>query len=75
MKKQSRQSLENRAGRMGLRLTEASTHAKMEAASRNQRIPRWELSDGKWQNSIRGFTTLEEVATDLDQREITNQFH
>lgn len=47
-----RQTLENRAGRLGLALSEAGRHVKMEVANNNEAIPRWELSDGKHQSSL-----------------------
>ena len=50
----SRQSLETYANRMGLELSEAGRHARYEAANNNERLPRWQLSDGKYQSSIRG---------------------
>ena len=65
-----RQTLENRAGRLGLALSEAGRHVRMEAANNNKAIPRWELSDGKHQSSLRGYPTLAEVADALDHAEI-----
>ncbi|WP_141696870.1 hypothetical protein [Xanthomonas translucens] len=70
MKKHSRQSLENRADRLGLTLSEAGRHVKMEAANSNEAIPRWELSDGKHQDTIAGYFTLADVGEALDHKEI-----
>lgn len=70
MKTQRRQTLENRAARLGLRLSEAGLHVKMEAANNCEAMPRWELSDGKHQSSLRGFATLAEVSEALDCLEL-----
>ncbi|MFB9038345.1 hypothetical protein [Xanthomonas arboricola] len=70
MKKHNRQTLENRADRLGLQLSEAGRHARYEAASNNEPMPRWELSDGKHQDTIAGYSTLADVAEALDHKEI-----
>ncbi len=70
MKTPRRQTLENRAARLGLRLSEAGLHVKMEAANNCEAMPRWELSDGKHQSSLRGYVTLAEVSEALDHEEI-----
>ncbi|HFJ9559691.1 TPA: hypothetical protein ACG46E_004927, partial [Stenotrophomonas maltophilia] len=70
MKTPRRQTLENRAARLGLRLSEAGLHVKMEAANNCEAMPRWELSDGKYQDSLCGYATLAEVSEALDHKEI-----
>lgn len=65
-----RSSLENRAHRLGLTLSEAGRHARAAAAGQNEPLPRWELSDGKYQGSIRGYRSLKEVALALLGHEI-----
>ena len=67
----SRQSLETYANGMGLELSEAGRHVRYEAANNNERLPRWQLSDGRHQNSIRGYATLAEVAEALDRKAAT----
>lgn len=63
-------SLESRAHRLGLKLSEAGRHARAEAAGQNEPLPRWELSDGKFQDSICGYRSLREVAQALLEHEI-----
>jgi len=63
------QSVAGRAERLGLRLSTASRNTQMDALSSQQPKPRWELSDGKHQSTVRGFLTLSEVARALDERE------
>jgi len=70
MKTQSRQTLENRAACLGLHLSTASRNTQMAALSNYRTKPRWELSDGKHQSTVRGFSTLAEVADALEEREI-----
>jgi len=66
----SRQSLASRAKRLGLRLSAASRNTQLDALSIHLSKPRWELSDGKHQSTVRGFLTLAEVARALGEREI-----
>jgi hypothetical protein len=61
-----RQTLENRAERLGLTLSYAGRQSRMEASSNNEPMPRWELSDGKNASTIRAYLTLEEVSFALD---------
>ena len=70
MKNHRRQTLENRAARLGLELSEAGRYVKMEAANNCEAMPRWELSDGKHQDTLRGYATLAEVSEALDHKEI-----
>jgi hypothetical protein len=70
MKSPRRQTLEKLAARLGLELSEAATYVKMEAANNCEAIPRWELSDGNHQSTLRGYTTLAEVSEALDRKEI-----
>ena len=67
----SRENLEAYASRVGLELSEAGRHVRYEAANNNERLPRWQLSDGRHQNSIRGYATLAEVAEALDRKAST----
>lgn len=69
-----RQTLENRAERLGYFLTEAGLYAKMDAANNDEPAPRWELTDGKWQRSTQGYRTLADVAERLDQLEVTSDY-
>ena len=70
MKTQRRQTHENRASRIGLNLCKASKEIQMDAIGRGEHIPRWELNDGKHQDSKRGFATLAEVSEALDCLEL-----
>ncbi|MFY0186109.1 hypothetical protein PV767_18720 [Stenotrophomonas rhizophila] len=71
MKTPHRQTLENRAARLGLELSEAGRYVKMEAANNCEAAPRWELSDGKHQSTLRGYATLAEVSEALAHEEIS----
>ncbi|WP_421568919.1 hypothetical protein [Stenotrophomonas sp. PD6] len=71
MKNPRRQTLENRAARLGLELSKAGRYVKMEAANNCEATPRWELSDGKHQSTLRGYATLAEVSEALDCEEIS----
>jgi len=42
----------------------------MEAANNCEAMLRWELSDGKYQDSLCGYATLAEVSEALDHKEI-----
>ncbi|MBN5032170.1 hypothetical protein JY448_00775 [Stenotrophomonas maltophilia] len=74
MKTARRRTLENRAARLGLELSEAGRHVKMEAANNCEAMPRWELSDGKHQGTLRGYAALAEVSEALDHEEIAAEF-
>jgi hypothetical protein len=73
MKTPRRLTLENRAASLGLELFEAGLNVKMEAANNCEAMPRWELSDGKRQDTLRGYATLAEVSEALDHKEIVTE--
>ena len=50
--------------------SQAGLHVKMEAANNCEAMLRWELSDGKYQDSLCGYATLAEVSEALDHKEI-----
>jgi len=68
----NRTTIEGRFARFDLVLSPASEQTRMEAAGRYEdRLPRWEVSDGRHRSTVKGFPTLAAVETYLDEVTIT----
>lgn len=69
-----RSSFENRLAHFGLELSTASTQTCMDAAARyHDQLPRWEVSDGRHRETVKGFQTLAEVNAYLEECEIMRE--
>ena len=73
MSEHNRATLERYADRLGYDLSDAASNVRMDAASRNEPIPRYQLNPhgNQWASEVRGYESLARVSQALDQIAIT----